>query len=839
MQSYDRQEILAVFSNVLNRRKWLIVATIVVLLIPIVYYNETATPMYQSNTTVVFEEFRGNVSTIELNVSRELFFSNQLVEIKSFSFAEDIYQQLPSEHRDLFQFPDSTQYQFSRKGLIVSQIQGGIAALPVKTSGIIKIIYRSHSPILCREVANLAAEVLGNRYTENKQSGVGDRREFISNQLQRYKTLLDSSEERLKIFKSATQITSINRHSEDVMRRLTEAELQMDRLNTQIQTIREDLKTVDIKLTEQQTDIVPEAQNLGTDWAQVLRKKQIDLSVQFQDLKMQGYPDDHPKMVDLQKEISTVRTELSKKVKELAETQNALDPILQLQKFVQQKLDMQLQLESLQAQKNSVQSNIDRYSSDLRALPDKEFSLARLIRERDLNEKIYTQLLERHEQAKIAFVEETKSVRIIDKAYVPFTPISPVKSVNLVVGVLLGTILGLMTAFLLEFKNNTIRSHTEIERITGWPIIATIPGMDKFSKGKFKSGNAAKATDQERTYRALISSLEPHTVIAESYRMLRTNLQFAGIGREHRTILVTSLNPGDGKTTTLTNLAVTFAGFGNKTLVIDSDLRIPRGHTIYGVSKEMGVTDLLVALNDLDNILARPKMDNHSAETEAPIANGNGKPAAEAEDDSTALARISVDDISDPTFDAGTDGPSMQRSRKQGRIVGQVADDAREDEQEDKDSQAEAVENEEHQETQSPREGDRLLPIRELFRRVIKPTNIKNLDFISSGKKLTDPSQFLSIKSMPIILQKFGNMYNNVLIDSGPLLLVDETLMLSGIVDAVVVVLNPDRCNPNVLAQAKKMLDSANANVLGVVLNNCEVNKQYSQYYNYYDSDEA
>ena len=795
MQSNDRQEILSVLTSVITRKKWLIACAVIAVLIPIFYYNETTQPTYESSAMVVFEEIQVDIASIDYNMSHQIFFSNQLVEIKSYSFAKDIYKALPERALSKFKQPDSTFSDFDQTEYIVSVIQQGIAAFPVKASNIISISFRSSSPVLCQEVVNTAAKILEIRNTENKKAGVGGVRKFINEQLDQYKAKLDSSETRLKAFKERYNITSVDRETEGITRNLTELEVRYNSLLTQIASLRQRLISLDEKMQEQQKDLVPGSTEIGTTWAQALRDRLIKLNADQQRLKAQGYSDDHPKMRELADEIEKVKSELTTQMKGLTEGNNAVDPVAQIEKYASEKIDIQLQVDALEAERIDMERTMGQYNRELSTMPDKEFMLARLIREREVNLKIYQRLLERHEEAKISEAEQTKSVRIIDRAGLPLDPISPNKKVNLVIGGMMGLIIGLLIAFVMEFRNNTIRSHSEVERITGWPIIAMIPWMDKFSKGKFKKTkytDNSKESDKERSYRALISSLEPHTVIAEAYRMMRTNLQFSGIGREYKTLLVTSLAPGDGKTTTIANLAVTFANFGTRTLMIDSDLRIPRGHTIFGVEKEMGVTDLLVALNELDNSLAQPKsagqengavvpVTAQTSETEAKRQQAGGKKAKNGQPDA------------EPESDGGNAGAGHQR--------------------------------------------DRLLPLRTLFQRVIKPTNIANLHFLSSGTRLNDPSKFLSIKSMPLILQKFGNIYNTILIDSGPLLLVDETLMLAGLVDAVVVVVNPEKCEPGMLVKAKKLLDSAKANVVGVVLNNSEEKQGYEQYYSYYDAE--
>jgi len=225
--------------------------------------------------------------------------------------------------------------------------------------------------------------------------------------------------------------------------------------------------------------------------------------------------------------------------------------------------------------------------------------------------------------------------------------------------------------------------------------------------------------------------------------------------------LATSLGPGDGKTTTLANLAIAFAAFGNKTLLIDSDLRIPQIHNFFGTPRERGVTDLLGALNDLDEFVANP-VTSEKKPSENGIANNSP----------------------------------------------------------------------ENSPLKNPKNQDmKLANLQALFQDANRQTGIKNLSFMPSGTKMEYPNEIVSTGPMPIVLQKFQNRYNVILVDSAPLLLVDDTLMLASIVDAVILVIHPNKYDQEMLIKAKKMLENANANLVGLVFNNFEVQGHYKKYY--------
>lgn len=762
MQGNETQEIFNIFNRIFKTKKWLVALSVVTVMIPIAIYNEITAPVYEASTMLVFENFNNPVDNYDTDITKEVFFNNQIEEIRSFSFNEDILNELPEEIVSKIPISEERMAKpgFNRIEYLVSRFQKRISAFPVRGSNIVRINFQASDPEVCRVVANTAADVLKARNMANKQEGIGGVKSHIEGQLAQYKMRLNESEEALRDFKGRNQITSVDREAEELMRRLTEAEVNYNSVKSERSSAQNTLGSLEKKLAENKADLVPSITDVGSSSAQKLRERLISLNLQFMDLEQKGYSKTHPKMAQLSNDMERIKKELTDKALEIVRGDNALNPLLKLEDDLNKTISLQIEIEAMKAREQELLSVINNYNRQLGTLPDKEFTLARLQRDVQVNRDIYLMLQQKLEEAKISGAKQTENIRVIDTAQTPKDPISPRKRLNLAIGMLLGVLMGVAIAFMFEIRNSTLDTPETIEQVTHWPVIGTVPNINNFSKGKFKN-NVAKDDDNERIYRALISSIEPNTVIAESYRMLRSNLQFLGVGKQYKTLLATSLGPGDGKTTTLTNLAVAFAAFGHKTLLVDSDLRIPQIHNFFNTHREKGVTDLLGALNDLDEVIANP-------------SGGGGYQNGSAS-----------------TFD---------------------------------DLKAKEM----------PSQVTKLAALQTLFREANRDTGIKNLSFMPSGTKLEYPKEFVSTGPMPIILQKFQNKHNIILIDSAPLLLVDDTLMLASIVDAVVLVVHPNKYDVEMLLKAKKMLENANANVVGVVFNNLEVQGHYKKYYSEY-----
>lgn len=178
-------------------------------------------------------------------------------------------------------------------------------------------------------------------------------------------------------------------------------------------------------------------------------------------------------------------------------------------------------------------------------------------------------------------------------------PIGPARFRNVMIAFLLSLVAGIGLAFLLDFLDDTVKSVEDIDRYVHLPALALIPA----SKGerRLKGSMPASAGASETTALAMIDDVR--SPIAESYRHLRTSLLLSSAGQPPKTILVTSSQPSEGKTTTAINTAYMLAQTGAEVLIIDCDLRRPRLHTQFEVSNARGLTTWLSGEKDLDGII--------------------------------------------------------------------------------------------------------------------------------------------------------------------------------------------------------------------------------------------
>lgn len=168
---------------------------------------------------------------------------------------------------------------------------------------------------------------------------------------------------------------------------------------------------------------------------------------------------------------------------------------------------------------------------------------------------------------------------VTDPAVAPLSPTAPNVPLNVILGAVGGLLLGIGAAFVAEQLDDSVKTAADVHEACGLATIGSI-GQSRIDPKK------------EKIY-WLVTLLYPRAAVAESFRSLRTSLQFASIDQDVQTLLVTSPLPGDGKTTIAANLAVAFALAGRRTILVDADLRRPTVHQVFGLSGESGLTNLL------------------------------------------------------------------------------------------------------------------------------------------------------------------------------------------------------------------------------------------------------
>lgn len=260
------------------------------------------------------------------------------------------------------------------------------------------------------------------------------------------------------------------------------------------------------------------------------------------------------------------------------------------------------QINSINARIASMDNLRATSSSEIAGAPATETEEGQLSENVLTIQKMSEELQGELQKAKMAEAVEAGQVEIVDLAKVPYGAIPSGGTRKVALGVVVALLLGIGLAVVVDGMNTSIRRRTDIERMLQVPGLAVIPrlvrntAVDRGLQRALpkKTGNGAARPPRKKAIEELVTVTDMRSASAEAYRTLRTNLIFSQAVQTLRTVLVTSASPGEGKTTTAANLAVSFAHHGMRVLLIDCDLRRGRIHKIFQIPREPGMTELVI-----------------------------------------------------------------------------------------------------------------------------------------------------------------------------------------------------------------------------------------------------
>ncbi len=588
---------------ILKKRKYLILLSTVLVVVFTVIFSEflRPDPLYEASARVKFERS----TTIAQQLLESLSYSSmndlgtQIEFIRSFPVMERVAVDLGRV--DANAAPDDKRSATYLN--IIYNLGQEITAQREGDTNIIRISATSDEPELAEQMANSAASAYRVENIAARNRLVTDSKRFVEEQLASLEQQLNDSEDALRTFKenegrvfladearaALDTFTKLEEQYNDVLRKRTEGERQI-----------EALKHSDAVIGNQTGRIFTEEQNA---LLTILNQRLLDL-IQERDTLLINYTPDHPQVVEQQKKVDNVKSEMIQELKSKVTT--------------------------LMDREEALQEQRRHYRQRYLGYPRAAIQMSRLEREVKVNTDLLATLKAKHQELLIKGAERIEEVSIIAPAIAPSTPINGSNvTMNLMIGGLMGCFLGIVLAFGRESFDTSIGTIEGVEEFLKVPVLGIIPQLDHKVLKEMALETLPPDTPPSaaESLSKLICLLDPKSVLSESLRSLRTNIQFASLDRRVKSIIFTSAALGEGKSTCVINLAITMAQEGIKVLLVDADLRKPIVHQRLGIEREPGLvdallgttswrsyvrsaTDLMLGTVGVDRFLSTPGLDN-------------------------------------------------------------------------------------------------------------------------------------------------------------------------------------------------------------------------------------
>jgi capsular exopolysaccharide synthesis family protein len=254
-----------------------------------------------------------------------------------------------------------------------------------------------------------------------------------------------------------------------------------------------------------------------------------------------------------------------------------------------------------------LQNQIKSMEAQVQGMSEQQLDYARINREVTVNRKLYEMLREKLEEARISEREKVSDVIVVDPAVMPSASITADNKIKIIIGAMMGIVLGIAFAFILETLDTSIGTIEDVENLVKLPVLGVIPSFETetaqekevFTRFKERFFPKRKTEEGEKSIR-LIANYRPRSPITEAYRNIHTNLKLSA---SKKTILVTSSNPREGKSSIVCNLGMVMAQVGLKTVLVSTDLRRPILAKTFGIKREPGLSELMMGTASLEVVL--------------------------------------------------------------------------------------------------------------------------------------------------------------------------------------------------------------------------------------------
>jgi succinoglycan biosynthesis transport protein ExoP len=599
-----QDSLLREYVRVLIKSKWVVIASVVVVVGVVAISTLRSTPIYEAVGSIAINKM--DPVTFNLKDSSSSFdyydptdLDTEVRILKSDLLALQVIRQLNLDKQPGFGAKskpspssvdlttDAMQPDSATTSAALGGFKGSLQVSLVPNTRIIEIRYRSPDKNVAARVVNALANTYVEQNFKTRFESTMQASDWLSKQLVDLQIKVETSQEKLVKYQKEHEILGI-----DEKQNITTAKLdELNRELTAAESARMEKESVyhlvqagdsdSIAAAAANVDGAARGSSANSALLEKLREQQADLKIQVAQLSTQFGPS-YPKLAQLNSQLKEVDEQIQTEMRKVAARLRG-DYLASVQR------------------ESMLRSALEQQKQEANKLNESAIEYSLLKRDVDANRTLSEGLLEKLKEAGVTAGLRSNNFRIVDVARVPTAPSGPNLLRNLAFALALGLSTGIGLAFLLESMDNTVRTPEQAQSISALPSLGMIPLGSRSTREIGSREKLALASSKEAV--ELVTKARPRSQMAESYRALRTSLLLTFAGGPPKVILITSALPEEGKTTTSVNSAIVLAQKGTRVLLIDADLRRPSIHKTLGMGPKIGLSNVLTGTVTLEQAI--------------------------------------------------------------------------------------------------------------------------------------------------------------------------------------------------------------------------------------------
>ncbi|RJO61797.1 polysaccharide biosynthesis tyrosine autokinase [candidate division WS5 bacterium] len=562
----EKQAHLRDYLEILIRRKWIILAFLIAVVITGTVATFIMKPLYKATTTIQLRSGKTEIVTFK-DVYKELNdLETQYNILSSTNLAERVATKL-----------NLTNITEEGRKYSVGKISQGLEVEPIKKTELVTVSFISNNPEVAAIVANTVADEYINFRQESKLKPAQLGGQRLRKEVEDARERLESSEKELNEYVAKSEFV-FTKNDLDYENLLAQKYASLDKELNQVTAERISKEAIyqEVKKSGIDYNVVLEKPII-----QALMKDYIKLESEYSNLLIIHKPE-YPKMLQLKDQIESIKKRIE------IEEQTIINTL---------QSDYQLALKK----EKLLSSAIVKLRQDVTELQKDMIQFQILKREVETNRVMYDSLLQRLKEVDISTTLTESDVQVLDKAQIPRSPFKPQKAYNIGLSLLFGLFGGIFLAFFVEYFDNTIKTDADIEKISHIPVIGNVPisktSVKKLINDSSNDGNA----------------------FSEAFKSIRTSIQFSNTSRFPKPLLITSPVSQEGKSTISASIAKSLASLQKKGIIVDADLRRPNIHLLFELDNSTGLSTYLEGSTEFNGLIKKSQYPGLDIVTAGPI----------------------------------------------------------------------------------------------------------------------------------------------------------------------------------------------------------------------------